>query len=167
MNLRSGRLSASDSIFTYIFTVDVEYFCYKCIHFIGFMLFLTQCFSTYYYLLSFVTPTCFCRTPTLYRLINDLTLTDKNRVKSKTPAVISLLCKLANIHNQQLNAYQKMVGFMLRTSGTSKDTINKLSALHDTVSYSTITTLIDGYAEECRRSIAEWADETVVQVNEN
>ena len=44
----------------------------------------------------------------------------------------TLLHKLTNIYNLNMDAYQKKVGFLLRASGATKKT-NNLSILHDNI----------------------------------
>ena len=65
----------------------------------------------------------------------------------KKTAMLTLLCKLSIIYNQNLGAYQKQVGFLLRTSRATKKTINNLSRLHDTVAYSTLTKIMKKFSE--------------------
>ena len=85
----------------------------------------------------------------------------------KSRGLVSAMCKIVNIRNCNLNAYQKLVGLCLRTSGTSKKTISKLSKLYDTVSYTTLTSLLDTCAEKSRAKMGEWAGEEVVHCGDN
>ena len=70
-------------------------------------------------------------------------------------------------HLQELNAYQKLHGLCLRTSGTSKKTINKLSELHDCVSYTTLTNILNSYSEESKKLMAQWSDTPIVHCGDN
>ena len=77
------------------------------------------------------------------------------------------MCKIAHIYNAYLNAYQKLFGLSLRTSGTSKRSINKYSQLYDSVCYNTLTSLLDNFGEQSKILMANWANETVIHVGDN
>ena len=109
----------------------------------------------------------FCRTPVLYKVATESLATKKQTNKAKEIAITTVLCKMANIRNCELNAYQKMYGFCLRSSGTCKRTINKLSKLCDSVSYNSLTNILDAFSSEARENISKWANDTVVHAGDN
>ena len=57
--------------------------------------------------------------------------------QNETSAATEDLAKFGNtcIYNIHLNAYGKLIKLLLRASGYNKRTINKLSVLYDSVSY--------------------------------
>ena len=59
----------------------------------------------------------------------------------------------SNIHNQDLNAHQKQFGLYLRTSGTSKDCIQHVSKLYDSVCYET-QTILDKYSKNTETALS-------------
>ena len=109
----------------------------------------------------------YSRTSVLYRIITQSLAEKKRLTMEKEIAITTVLCKIANIRNCNLNAYQKMYDFCLRSSSTCKRTINKLSKLYDSVSYSTLTNLLDEFSNEARDNISKWADETTIHAGDN
>ena len=106
--------------------------------------------------------------PVFYQLLFSCVKgSSKQMSDSKKRGLISVMCKIMNIRNQNLNAYQKVNGLSLLTSGTSKRAIGRLSQLYDTVSYSTLSGILDICAEKSKRLMAEWAAETVIQAGDN
>ena len=74
---------------------------------------------------------------------------------------------MANIHNQDLNAYQKQFGLYLRTSGTSKDCIQHISKLYDSVCYETQTSILDKYSKNIDTALSQWREDQVVHAGDN
>lgn len=111
------------------------------------------------------------RTPVLHRILREVvTSKRKNRdklSKAKEVALLTVLCKLAHICNQNLNAYQKLYGLTLRTSGLTKRCINRSSQLYDTVSYTTLTNILDKYANETAEILKTWKTFTVIHCGDN
>ena len=59
----------------------------------------------------------------------------------------TLLHKLTNIYNLNMDAYQKKVGFLLRASRATKKT-NNLSILHDTIFDNTLTKVMKEFSKK-------------------
>ena len=66
-----------------------------------------------------------------------------------------------------MNAYQKLYGLSLRTSGATKSMINKASLLYDSVSYSTLTQILDCFADQSKVIMLSWRNETVIHCGDN
>ena len=110
-----------------------------------------------------MTCSSFYRTPVLARLLKECSKKkDKNLSKEKEIAVTTVLCKLVNIYNVELNAHQKLFGLLLRTSGTSKRAINKLCKMYDSVSYSTLTKILDNFAQRAQSNGVRWNNQVVI-----
>ena len=110
---------------------------------------------------------CF-RTPILYKLMTEGVRRQKKQLSAqKSTGIITVLCKIANIYNPNLSAYQKLFGLNLRTSGTTKRAINKACQLYDSVSYSTLTTILDDFAFESRDMMKSWVGETTIHCGDN
>lgn len=104
----------------------------------------------------------------LYKiLINGVSRNNKQLSTEKTKALVTVLSKIANIYCLPLNAYQKIIGLCLRTLGTSKRTINKLSRLYESVSYNTLTNLLDKYSKDGKNNIKNLADDVVIHAGDN
>ena len=73
----------------------------------------------------------------------------------------------SNIPNQDLNAYQKQFGLYLRTSGTSKDCIQHISKLYDSVCYETQTSISDKYNKNTDTALSQWREDQVVHAGDN
>ena len=106
-------------------------------------------------------------TSTLYKVLTQLAVNRHGLPQRKKAAIVSTLCKLSNIYNVELNAYQKLHGLCLRTSGTSKKAINKLSQLYDSVCYTTLTNIMNDYSKESKALMAEWAAAPVIHCGDN
>lgn len=76
------------------------------------------------------------------------------------------MCKIANIFNVRPNAYHKLMGLWLKTSGTSKKQLTN-SQLQDSVAYSTLTVILAKYGSESQRLMSQWAGEDVLQCGDN
>lgn len=110
----------------------------------------------------------FCRTPILHRILFDGVKGGKKSLsESKQRGLITVLCKVAAIRNQNLNAYQKLTGMCLRTSGTSKNTITKLNKLYECVSYNTLTSMLDNCKESSSELMKQWATSPVTHAGDN
>ena len=59
----------------------------------------------------------------------------------------TLLRKLTNIYNLNMDAYQKKVGLLLRASRATKKT-NNLSILHDTIFDNTLTKVMKEFSKK-------------------
>ena len=110
---------------------------------------------------------CTCRTPTLYKLLKKSLVQRHGLPQRKKAAVVTVLCKICNIYSVNLNAYQKFFGLCLRTSGTSKKTIHKLSQLYDSVCYTTLTNILNDYSNESKDLMRKWANTPVLHCGDN
>lgn len=111
---------------------------------------------------------CLTRTPALYRIITQAVINEEHPgKKDKRVPLTTVYCKIANIRNQNLNAYQKLTGLDLRASSTTKSMIQRASKMHDSVSYSTLTKILDEYATETKKMIASWKDEVTIHCGDN
>lgn len=112
----------------------------------------------------------FFRIAVLDRLMHQIVVSQRKQrplSPEKRTAVITILCKIIYTHNQNLNAYQKLYGLTLRTSGATKRSIGKLSFLYDTVSYTTLTKILDTFAAESKKMMKSWEKETVIHCGDN
>ena len=108
------------------------------------------------------------RAPTVYSVAMATVTRDGEQLKqNKTNATAGALAKLGNIYNIHLNAYGKLNGLLLRASGCNKRTINKLSVLYDSVSYTCLTNMMDSYANEAKSYLPKLASETVIHIGDN
>ena len=85
----------------------------------------------------------------------------------KKTAMLTLLCKLSNINNKNLAAYQKQFGFLLRTSRATKKTTNNLSRLHDTVAYSTLTKIMKKFSKRNDADVRAWKSVETIHCGDN
>ena len=86
---------------------------------------------------------------------------------SKQKAMLTVICKIANIYNQTLNALQKLYGLQLRQGGCSKAAVETFNKLHDCVSYPTTLANLDQFAKEADDALRSFTDCEVTQVGDN
>ena len=87
--------------------------------------------------------------------------------QDKRVAMLTVICKIANIHNQTLNALQKIYGLQLRQVGCSKTGIETFNRLHDCVSYPTILSTLDAFAKETDDHLRNFSNSEVTHVGDN
>lgn len=85
----------------------------------------------------------------------------------KRTAIMTTLCKLANIYNVNLNSYQKCSGLALHTAGLSKAGVSRCSKLYDSVSYNTLQSLLDSFAKESDNLMQNSANDTIIHAGDN
>ena len=103
----------------------------------------------------------------MYNLLNEVCKNNEGKLcDEKHTAIVTMLCKVANIKCVQLNACQKLCGLLLRTSSTTTNTINKLSKLYDAVANKTLTKLLDQYSDETKEEIRKCAGENVIHAGD-
>lgn len=83
-------------------------------------------------------------------------VTEKKRI-----GVLTVICKLLFIYNQNLNAYAKITGIRLIQSGLTKRMIEELSLTYDSVTYKTIQTIFERFAAESETRVNAWSQEVI------
>ena len=93
----------------------------------------------------------FVRTPTLLKLLKD-SLSKKSRKrkfsKQKHLGLVTVICKILNIYNQNLNGLSKINGLRMSRAGMTKRSIREFNQTYDTVSYQTINRVLDSFAKK-------------------
>ena len=108
------------------------------------------------------------RTPTLFEVINKSVQGKKKKLtQAKQTGLLTVLNKLVYIRNQNLNAYQKINGLMLYTSKATKTSIVKYSKLYDSVSYTTIRSMLKLASQKSKDLMKLWKNTPVVHCGDN
>lgn len=98
----------------------------------------------------------------IYALFNN-NIKRKGQVASerKKTGVLTVICKLLFIYNQNLNAYAKVSGIRLLNSGVTKRMLQQLSQTYDSVTYNTTQSLFQRFAEEAELRVNVWNKDVV------
>ena len=107
------------------------------------------------------------RTPALHFILTTALIKKGKLNQEKATSIISVISKIAHISCLHLSAYAKMVGLSLRTSGTTKSQINRMSKLYDCVSYTRTTKILDDCAGESKSLIEAWKGIPVTHCGDN
>lgn len=87
--------------------------------------------------------------------------------KQKRIGLLTVICKILNICNVQLNALAKINGLRLQRAGVTKRMILELNKTYDSVSYPTLNRLLDNYGDETVKRVAKWTNDNVHHGGDN
>lgn len=81
--------------------------------------------------------------------------------------VVSALCKLTYLRNQDMNAMQKIAGLRMKLKGLNSRAITKFNYSYDSVAYATINRLQDKLSDQLDERLNLWQDSHVTHVGDN